>query len=286
MEKSWRPSSSFRPGPRPRPILRRRRSSGWSMKATASPFGETRRLADPAVGFVERLADRILDPGLATRPSRTMASDLPSGAQSAHWTSSRISRGVPPPVIPMRASVPARSNGPMKWRFSADRHLAGGRDRRERRRPRVRTVGPRGCRARLDEDFDRPALPGRGVDDRLSVGSEARAEDFAALKGQLAEGRRRRRARPSCPRRRRRRRRFRRGPARASSHGQARPLRPAAAAAARPSDPSSSRPTLRRDGRARRRGRARGPSSFRTGPPGPSRGSARRATARAPALAG
>ena len=60
---------------------------------------------------------------------------------------------------------------------------AGERRRRQAERPRLGGVGLRG------EDFRRLPVPGRRVDDRLSVRSEAGALDGAPAKRQLAEGR-------------------------------------------------------------------------------------------------
>ena len=146
--------------------------------------------------LVEQLADGVLEAPTSRDPTRTTARSRPSGEKSANSTFSRISRGAPPPVAAVRASVPVRVNAP---------DLA----RRARRRCRPTAVTARTSapfspkRARLralgarEEDLDRVAFPRGGVDDGLAVGPEARGPDGAAAERELLEGGRPGRARPA-----------------------------------------------------------------------------------------
>ena len=177
-------------------------SVGWWRNATRSPSGDTRTwLTQPAV------SNSTLPIGYSTRhlPStRRMTARLaPSGPQSAHCTSSRISRGAPPRSGAW-ASVPLQTKRPAQWRSSESAIWPVARDRedlglRQREGARLRALGAR------REEPARLALPGRAVDHGLAVGGEARGEDRPAPERQALEGReaaarrRPRRPRPSRP---------------------------------------------------------------------------------------
>ena len=127
------------------------------------------------------LPDRDTPAGSCPPCCRTTARFWPSGAQSAHWTSSRISFGVPPPVIPMRASVPVRVNGiasrggsarpPARPDAETDKHLR----QRQAEGPRLRAVEAR------DEDLDGLSVPAAP-----STGSSGRPERSAPTRSSRA----------------------------------------------------------------------------------------------------
>ena len=143
-------------------------------------------------------------------------------------------------------------------------------------RPRLGAVGAR------REDLERAAVPGGGIDDRLAVRGEARGENRAAPERERA-GTSDRGVGPApdhvareVPER----------PTREATSGS--PAR--ASGAAGPSRARRPRSLRRRKSprgdRARSADRARDPSSRRSAPRGPWRGSARRSSARAPAPSG
>ena len=87
---------------------------GWWRKATRSPSGETRTwLSQPAV------SKSVVPTGYSTRhfpeALRMTARLAPSGPQSAHCTSSRISRGAPPSSAAW-ATIPVQTKRPAQWR--------------------------------------------------------------------------------------------------------------------------------------------------------------------------
>ena len=195
--------------------------SGWSMKATRPPSGETRRsLTHPGASY------STFPMGYSIRlrfPTwRVTARLFPSGDQSASPTFSRISRGAPP-ARGTRASVPIVSKPNWKWRPSETasspvdeiaRRLAPA----ELQRTGFRALGPR------REDVERKSLPRGGVNHRLAVGSEPRGRDRPARPGQRLRSRRARstprssgRARGTPPRFRRRAPRPREAPIRAAA---------------------------------------------------------------------
>ena len=115
---------------------------------------------------------------------------LPSGPQSAHSTSFRMSRGAAPPATESCASVPVPRKASMTTRFRRDRHVARFRDGQDRgtdetERPRLRALGT------ADENLHRPVVPGRRVHDRLAVGSEPGREHLPSAVRELSKGRRR-----------------------------------------------------------------------------------------------
>ena len=106
--------------------------------------------------------------------------------QSAHCTSSRISRGAPPSSGTC-ASVPLQMKRPAQWR-SSESAIWPERGHRQdlrvgqRERARLRALGAR------REEAARLAFPGRAVDHGLAVGGEAGGEHGSAPERQALEG--------------------------------------------------------------------------------------------------
>ena len=133
--------------------------SGWSMKATSFPSGETRTsLVQPGASYSTFPIGYSMRLRFPT--SRATARLFPSGDQSASSTFSRTSRGAPP-ASGTRASVPTVSKPNRGRRLREMRQLPAGGDRedaraRERQRARFRAVGPR------REDVEGEPFPGGG----------------------------------------------------------------------------------------------------------------------------
>src|SRR5262245_27234101 len=141
------------------------------------------KIADPSGCLPERLSDRVLDPRL--RPDSAYDRERltvrrPVGELDVLLNLARRSAARDPDARERAGAL----EGSHEVAIQAHGHLSGARDRQhvgalEPEGPGLGTLEP------ADEDLDRPAFPGRGVDDGLPVGSESRGEDLSPLERQL-----------------------------------------------------------------------------------------------------
>ncbi len=171
----------------------------WSRKAIAVALSGDARMRREAAGLVDDLADRILE--------AVARSDVAHDGEV---------RAVRRPVGPLdvaqdlarsaasRHAHPGERSGVEKridlMLLQRQRHLARARDGEDvgadhAEGPRLGALGP------ADEDLDRLSVPGRRVEDRLAVRSEAGGLDRSAAERELVERRRLGRRAPAADQR-------------------------------------------------------------------------------------
>src|ERR1700679_839632 len=148
-------------------------------------FARYARMADPAPGFIQYFARRILEAIASVEIAdngqlRTIW--RPVGPLNVFQNLTR--RSAAERHARQRAAIDLRLGLPAAQQ---DRHLSGGRNRQNFSARNSHRAGFRRTESRA-ENFYRTSLPSRAVDNRLAVGSEPRHANCAAAIGQQMIG--------------------------------------------------------------------------------------------------